>query len=172
MPENQAATVDLANLASSAYLQDPKHPKVLYDLLNKLSGELFKRNAHSYEGFRIKGYLALVEHRPAEAEQMFRRANQVKPGQDEIIVGLMDALYQTNRSAEAEKVGLDAIAAVKTAGPVYDALARLYMGDALPHRAVASAVFGDLRDCLKSLGARSQRILIRVDAHCIRKVGV
>jgi tetratricopeptide (TPR) repeat protein len=131
-PENEAAKIDLADFALAAYLSDAQHPKVLYDLLVKLSDDLGKKSSDSYQALRIKGYLALTEHRPESALQLFQRANHTKPKQQDIIVGLMEALYQSNRVADAERVGLDTIAADKTADRVYDALGRLYSATKRP----------------------------------------
>jgi tetratricopeptide (TPR) repeat protein len=125
-PEHQAARTELANLALTSYLADPQHPKVLYDLLLRVSGEWLKKDPASVDGLRIKGYLAMEERRPDEAADLFRRALQSNPKQEKITLGLMDALYRNKQSADAEKVGLDFIAADKTAGDVYDALYRLY----------------------------------------------
>jgi tetratricopeptide (TPR) repeat protein len=125
-PEHQAAKTELANLALTSYLGDPQHPKVLYDLLLRFSGEWLKKDPGSVDGLRIKGYLAMEERRPDEAAELFRRALQSNPRQEKITLGLMDALFRNNQAADAEKVGLDFIAAEKTAGDVYDALYRLY----------------------------------------------
>jgi tetratricopeptide (TPR) repeat protein len=125
-PEHQAARTELANLALPSYLADPQHPKVLYDLLVRLSSEWLKKDPASVDGLRIKGYLAMEERRPEEAVESFRRALQSNPKQEKITLGLMDALYRNKQSADAEKVGLDFIATDKTAGDVYDALYRLY----------------------------------------------
>ena len=125
MPESETAKVDLANLALDAYQADPQHPKVLYDQMARLSDELLKHKSNSADGLRIKGYLALWDHRPEDAVALLRRADQARPKQEGTLIGLMDALYQANRQAEAEKVGLDSLSADQT-GRIYEALMRLY----------------------------------------------
>ena len=125
-PEHQAAKTELGNLALKSYVADPQHPKVLYDLLVRLSSEWLKKDPSSVDGLRIKGYLAMEERRPEEAVELFRRALRANPRQEKIILGLMDGLYRSKQAADAEKTGLDFIATDKTAGDVYDALYRLY----------------------------------------------
>ena len=124
-PDSEPSRVDLCNFALEIYLQDPQRPKLLYDRLVALGEELLRKNPNSPDGFRVKGYLALLDHKPQPALEFFRRANQARPGQEEIIVGFMEALYQSQQVAEAEKLGLDSIAEDKN-GRIYDALVRLY----------------------------------------------
>jgi tetratricopeptide (TPR) repeat protein len=129
MPENQAARTELTNLLLGAYIGDPKHPKFLYDLLVKFSAEWLKLDPNSLQGLRIQGYLAMLERRPEEAVEVFRRAHQSNPRDEKIVDGFMDALFLENQPAEAEKVGLDFLAKEQSApgaADVYDALFRMY----------------------------------------------
>ena len=127
MPQNRAAKSELENLALTAYLGDPQRPKVLYDTLVKLSEQWLKQDPQSPEGLRIKGYLAMLDRRPEEAVELFQRAHRSNPKEMKITLGLLDALFQSHRLAEAEKTGLDFIASDKTAADVYDALYRMYV---------------------------------------------
>jgi tetratricopeptide (TPR) repeat protein len=127
MPDNQAARTDLTNLLLGAYVGDAKHPKFLYDLLVKFSGEWLKRDPNSIQGLRIQGYLAMLERRPEEAVEVFRRAYKSNPRDEKLVDGLMDALFLANQPAEAEKVGLDFLATNRTGADIYDALFRMYV---------------------------------------------
>ncbi len=127
MPQNRSAKSELENLALTAYLGDPQHPKVLYDALVQLSNQWLKQDPQSPEGLRIKGYLAMIDRRPEDAVELFQRAHQSNPKEVKITLGLLDALFQSHKQAEAERVALDFIAANKTAAEVYDALYRVYM---------------------------------------------
>lgn len=135
MPENPAARSELGNLTLTSYLADPKRPKILYDVLAKLSDDWLKKDPRSAEGLRIKGYLALVERRPEEAAELFQSAHQSDPGEVNITLGLVDALFQDHKVADAERVGLDFITNNKNAGSVYDALYRLYTATNRPAEA-------------------------------------
>src|ERR1700733_2422884 len=126
MPGNQVARTDLTNLLLGAYIGDAKHPKFLYDLLVKFSGEWLKSDPNSIQGLRIQGYLAMLERRPEDAVEVFRRAYQSNPRDEKIVDGLMDALFSANKAGEAEKVGLDFLAKDKGAADIYDALFRMY----------------------------------------------
>jgi tetratricopeptide (TPR) repeat protein len=126
MPDNQAARTELTNLMLGAYIGDSKHPKFLYDLLVKFSGEWLKRDPNSMQGLRIQGYLAMLERRPEDAVAVFRRAYQSNPRDQKIVDGLMDALFRANQPAEAEKVGQDFLRTDGSAADVYDALFRMY----------------------------------------------
>jgi tetratricopeptide (TPR) repeat protein len=132
MPDNQAARTDLTNLLLGAYIGDPAHPKFLYDQLVRLSGNWLKSDPKSKQGLRIEGYLAMLERRPEEAVELFRKAHAWYPRDEKIVDGLMDALFRANRPAEAERVGLEFVAASRKAADIYDALFRMYEG---AHRA-------------------------------------
>jgi tetratricopeptide (TPR) repeat protein len=126
MPDNQAARTDLTNLLLGAYIGDARHPKFLYDLLVQYSAEWLARDPNSMQGLRIKGYLAMLERRPEEAVELFRRAYQSNPQDEKMALSLMDALFRDDQKTEAEKVGLAYVASHPTAADVYDALYRLY----------------------------------------------
>ena len=127
MPDNQAVRNDFTNLMLGAYVGDPKHPQVLYDLLVQVSGTWLKSDPNSMQGLRIQGYLAMLERRPEDAVTVFRRAHQSNPHDEKLVDGLMDALFQGNQPAEAERVGLDFLETDKNARDVYDALLRMYV---------------------------------------------
>lgn len=127
MPDNQAAKMELTTLMLGAYIGDPKRPKFLYDLLIKYSGEWLAQDANSMPGLRIKGYIEILEQRPEEAVNLFRRAHQLYPHDEKIVDGLMDALFRANERADAEQVGLQFVATDRTASDIYDALFRMYI---------------------------------------------
>src|SRR5665213_117466 len=127
MPNNQPAREDLTNLMLGAYIGDPSHPKFLYDLLVQFSKTWLQRDPDSMQGLRIQGYLAMLERRPEEAVEVFRRAHAAHPRDEKVIDGLMDALFRANEPTEAEKVGLDFLATDRHAADIYDALFRMYV---------------------------------------------
>jgi len=129
MPANQSAREDLTNLMLGAYIGDPAHPKFLYDLLVQFSRTWLQRDPNSIQGLRIHGYLAMLERRPEEAVEVFRRAHAAHPRDEKVVDGLMDALFRANQPTEAEKVGLDFLATDRKAADVYDALFRMYVAD-------------------------------------------
>jgi len=132
MPDHKGARSEVENLALTSYIGDPQHPKALYDLLVGWSNEWLKKDPSSPEGLRIKGYLAILDRRPQEAVDLFSRAHQANPKDLRLTLGLIDALYRNHQEEAAEKVGLDCIAADKTAGEAYDALYRFYLATNRP----------------------------------------
>jgi tetratricopeptide (TPR) repeat protein len=78
-PENMDAKRLLTDLALPAYLSDSRRPKFLYDTLNGLAAQFLAKDANSYDGFRLKAYLAVSDRNAVDAEAYFRRANQIKP---------------------------------------------------------------------------------------------
>jgi tetratricopeptide (TPR) repeat protein len=127
MPENEAAKTELTDLLLGSFLGNPKRPKFLYDLLVKFSGEWLGRDPNSIQGLRIRGYLAMLERRPEEAVERFRRAYELNRRDQKIALSLMNALARDNQTEAAAKVGLEFIATDPTAADAYDALYRLYM---------------------------------------------
>jgi 16S rRNA (uracil1498-N3)-methyltransferase len=74
----------------------------------------------------LKGYVAAIDKRLQDAEDFFRRANDVQPMQPELILGWTQALFQDNQPKEAEELALQLIGKDKGFGPVYDLLYRNY----------------------------------------------
>ena len=126
LPTSQPAKMELTNLLLGAYIGDPQRPKFLYDLLLKFSSEWLAKDANSMPGLRIKGYVAMLEQRPEEAVEVFRRAHQLYPHDEKTVDGLMDALFRANQPAEAERVGQEFLATDPKASDIYDALYRIY----------------------------------------------
>jgi len=131
-PDHKGAQRELADLVLGIFIGDPSRPKELYERLSAMSRQWLAKDPQSAEGLRIKGYLAMVEKKPAEAVDLFRRAQQANPKDVKMNLGLMDALYRADHAAEAEKVGLDFIASDNSAGEVYDSLYRLYTATKRP----------------------------------------
>jgi tetratricopeptide (TPR) repeat protein len=117
----------LADFSLTAYLTDKRRPKVLYDLLTKISSELLQKNPNSFDGLRLKGFLALADRKPEDALECFRKANQSKPMQPDLIQILTQTMIQTGQAQEAERLALELIQKEKTFQPIYDVLYRHYM---------------------------------------------
>jgi len=123
---------DIANQAAEiilpAYMSDRNRPKRLYDDLMKYSDRMLEVNKTSFDGLRIKGYLALADRKVADAIKLFETANSIKPGQPGLITILAQILIENGREAEGEKLLLDLISHEKTYGPAYDLLYIRYTG--------------------------------------------
>src|SRR5271170_5664867 len=69
-----------ADFCFEIYLVDPKHPRTFYDKVTKVSQLLLAKDKHSYDGLRLKGYLAMADRRPADAVTALREADALRPG--------------------------------------------------------------------------------------------
>lgn len=127
LPGREDVKVKYAELCLMLYLPDPKHPAVLYDQLRAIAGELLANNRNSFDGLRIKAFLAQSDNKNAEAVALFGQANSIKPMQPDIVLALAQELIRVHRDAEVEPLCWSLIHAHKSFGPVYDVLYRLYL---------------------------------------------
>ena len=121
-PENQDAKVKLADLCLKMYLADPKRPKTLYDQVLELSSALLEKNAQSYDGLRLRAYVAVLDRQPAQAVDYFRRAQLIQPLDRETTLALAQSLTQLGEDTQSERVLRSAIETDKSYGPAYDVL--------------------------------------------------
>lgn len=126
-PDNADATIKLADIYLAAAAQDSSHRAQITSQVDDLSAKLVKQDPKSFDGHRIRGQLALVEAKPADAIVEFEKANATKPLQPELVVSYFEALATSNRMPDAEKLARDMIAHQKTFSPIYDLLYIQYM---------------------------------------------
>jgi tetratricopeptide (TPR) repeat protein len=122
MPDNDEAKVSFANLCLEIYQSDPQRPKSMYDQLAKVISEMAARQPNGYDTMRFKGYLALFDRKLPEGISDLEKANQVKPLEPEVVLPLMQALFQDQRSGEALKLGQETIQKHKDLTTVYSML--------------------------------------------------
>jgi tetratricopeptide (TPR) repeat protein len=125
LPDRADVKVQVADLALAAYQMAPRE-RTLYDLLHKLSDQLLAKDPNSFDGLKLKGDLALLDQKPDQAVDYFRRANDVKPFDEHLIVGYTRALLDSGNAESAEQLARQLIAQKKDFGPIYDFLYRLY----------------------------------------------
>jgi predicted Zn-dependent protease len=117
-----------ADFCFEIYLLDPNKPKGMYDKVSKVSNDLLAKNKNSYDGLRLKGYLAMADNKPTEAIDALRHADQLRPLQPQVVFPLSKALILNHQEQAAEKLALASIQKNKTFGPMYDVLFNLYSG--------------------------------------------
>ena len=122
MPDRADVKVTLANLLLLSYARDKSRPAGFYAQLNKLSDELIKRDPRSYDGFRIKAYLAWSDGKLNDAEGFFAKANTAKPMTPDLVVSWVQVLFGDGKEAEAEQLARQLIQAHKNSGTIYDVL--------------------------------------------------
>ncbi len=121
-PQNTQAKVELASLSLAGYAQDPRRPAALYNRAATLTDQLLTANPNSVEGLRLKGTIAVLDKRNADAIAAYRRAVQLSNGLPEIRSALADALFRDNQPEEGEREIKAAIAQHPQFGPAYDLL--------------------------------------------------
>jgi tetratricopeptide (TPR) repeat protein len=127
-PDNLDAKRLFADLTLTAYMSDSRRPKVLYDKLTDVAAQFLSKNPNSYDGLRLKGYLAETDRKLPEAITFFRRANEVKPMQPEVVLALAQALFQDVKTAEeGERLIRELLAKRPDSGPAYEVLYRHFV---------------------------------------------
>lgn len=126
LPDRADVKAQVADLAMAAYQMAPRE-RVLYDLLQKLSDQLLAKDPKSFDGLKLKGDLALLDQKPDQAIDYFRRANGIRPLQENLIVGYTQALLDAGQAEAAEQLARQLIAKKKDFGPIYDFLYRFYI---------------------------------------------
>ncbi|MBV8903618.1 MAG: tetratricopeptide repeat protein [Acidobacteriia bacterium] len=139
-PSDDALRSELADAALSLYMTDPGRPTFRYEQVTKLSRELLAKNPKSFDGLRFEGSLLYVDNRVAEAIEVFRKANQVKPMMPAVILPLADALHKNGQDGEAESLATELIRRQKDYLPIYDWLYGVYQQKNRPSEAEAVLV--------------------------------
>jgi|SRR5579871_993136 len=128
LPAREDIKIAWADLSLAAWLDQFDHPTPLRNRIAAISDELLAHDPKSYDGLRLKGHLASGERDFAAAETYFRKANEGRPMQPEVVTAWMNALFRDAKPAEAEDLGRQLVRLHKTYAPVYDQLFNYYVG--------------------------------------------
>ena len=134
-PGNTDAAAKLADLYLAGYIFNSQHPKESLAETKDLAKRLLQRDANSFDGLRLMGYVALVEKNNADATKDFEAANRVRPWQSAVVLTLCQIYANSDRGPEAEALAKNMIAHEKQRGEIYDFLVRYY----LTHKQVGDA---------------------------------
>jgi tetratricopeptide (TPR) repeat protein len=134
-PGREDFKVAYADLCLAGYIANPARPQNLYHIVSTTSDELLAKDANSFPGLRMKGYLALLESRPAEAAGYFQRASQQHPDQGDVTISLINSLFLDRREAAGEQVARQYIQGHKNYAPAYDVLFVYYANHNRPGQA-------------------------------------
>jgi len=124
MPRNKEAVAKLGDLSFTVYAYSPSHPKRFYDTASAMADRLVAEKA--FEGFRLKGDIALFDRKPKDAIIYLQQAMDLVPSSTAVALSLTQALIADNRFPEAEKLGLQLIARKPDYGSIYDVLFAQY----------------------------------------------
>ncbi len=131
-PKNADGASKLADLYFASYIQNPPQRKPELDEVKSLDATLLKQDANSYDGLRLKGFLALTEQKLPEAIAALEAADKVKPNQPDLVATLCQTLVANKQADEAEARAKGLVAARPDYGPIYDFLARYYARSGRP----------------------------------------
>jgi tetratricopeptide (TPR) repeat protein len=138
LPGNMDAKKNYAGVCLSLYVADPGHSQLLYNQINKLSGEFLAADPNSYEGLMLAGYLASTDRQVGSAIEYFRRALRVDASDDGVVTELANLLIADGEEKEGERLAMHLIAEKKTSyGPAYDLMFRRYVKQNRPADAEA-----------------------------------
>ena len=115
-----------AEVCLAFYLGDPRHPRNYYNQLTDISNALLAQDPNSFDGLKIKAYLAAVDRRAQDAIALFRKALQIDASDPAITGALIQNLFRNGDVQEGEKMALDLTARQKSYGPAYDLLYERY----------------------------------------------
>jgi tetratricopeptide (TPR) repeat protein len=122
LPDRLDVKASLADLLLLSYARDGTRPVGFYTQLKKLAEEFLAKDKHSYDGLRIKAYLAWSDGHFKEAEDFFSQANAAKPMTPELVVPWVQALLRDGQDTQAEQVAHQLMQTHKDTAAIYDIL--------------------------------------------------
>jgi tetratricopeptide (TPR) repeat protein len=135
MPERAEPKAELAELFVETYLANPRNFAALYQQASQFTTELLSKDPNSFPGLRLRGYLAIADNKPTEAIESFRRADQIRPDQSDVVNLLVQNLFRDNQSEAGESLASRFLDAHKDYGPLYDILYAHFMEKKQPAEA-------------------------------------
>src|SRR6266478_1793273 len=126
-PNRDDIRVELADLALRFYSADPRKPQILYNQVRDSAESLLNKDANSFQGLRLRGDVLSIDRRFEEAVAVYRRADSVKPLEPQVVLPLVQVLFQLNQAVEGETLAQKFIQGHKDFGPGYDVLLNHYI---------------------------------------------
>ena len=127
MPDRTEPKAELAELDLKTYLTDPRNLAGLYQQASLFTADLLSKDPNSFDGLRLKGYLAIADNKPKDAIENFRRANQIQPDRPDVAGLLVQNLFRDAQSEAGESLALHFLDAHRDYGPLYDILYAHFM---------------------------------------------
>jgi len=149
LPNREDVKVTLADLSLQAYLGDRRRPVALYNKADALADQLLAKDARSYHGLRLKAHLAATDRKLDYAEELYRRANETKPLQREVIMAWTEVMLADGHAQQAEDLAFQFLQKDKTYVPIYNLLFQYF---------VRSNQFAEAEKILKSRSANNAKV--------------
>lgn len=125
-PDFEPALVSLADIRVRQLLSSPVLSQEAYDDVEHSAEVLLSKDPQSYDGLRLRGHLNVVDGHYDVAEDLFGRAEKVRPGQPDVQLALANAKARNGQLAEAEQMAQALIEKHPDFGPAYDFLQLQY----------------------------------------------
>jgi len=125
-PGQDAPLTDLGDLLLVGYVGNPRHPAELYKQISAIADQLLKKDGESFEGTKLRGFLAASENDSATAVSLLEKANRLKPDEAGVITALFESLMRSGQKDRAEKLALDFLSQRPDYGPLYTMLGQYY----------------------------------------------
>jgi tetratricopeptide (TPR) repeat protein len=122
MPDSTESKAALAQLYVNAYMTDPRGIAGLYQQASQFTTDLLSKDPNSYDGLRLKGYLAIADNKPKVAIENFQRANQIQPDHADVVSLLVQNLFRDGQSQPGESLASRFLEGHKDYAPLYDIL--------------------------------------------------
>ena len=126
-PQNREIEERLTDVTLSLYLGRAVKPKMFLNKLENLAKTADRREANSFQGARIQGFLLMTEGKYEDSVLSFQRALQRRSGDAEASLAILKPLIELNRMDEAEGIALAAIDKNPNYLTLYDPLYILYL---------------------------------------------
>jgi Flp pilus assembly protein TadD len=126
MPGEVAPKVELGHVLLVAYLANPSHPAELYKEISAISEELLARDQNSFDGVRLKAFLATSDTDTSKAVEYFEKANHLRPDQPDVVTALCESLMRAGSKDRAETLARDFLKKQPAHGPLYSMLYDYY----------------------------------------------
>jgi tetratricopeptide (TPR) repeat protein len=125
-PKNDRYGIELASMAIEAFQLVPARAN-LYKIAADEADHLLKEDPNSFDGLRLRGDVLVADRKYADAEAVFRKANQLKPNDPDLVLARAQILMAEHDERTAERLAEGFLAARKDYPPIYDLLAKYYV---------------------------------------------
>ena len=125
-PGQDAPLTELGNFLLVGYVGNPRHPAELYKQISAIADQLLQKDGESFEGIKLRGFLAASENDSATAVSLLEKANRLKPGEAGVVTALFESLMRLGERDRAEKLALDFLSLRPDYGPLYTMLGQYY----------------------------------------------
>lgn len=126
-PDNEQYRVRLADFALLARRYNSTSQR-FYDQIDGTAAWLLKRNPNSFDGWRFRGDIYIIDRKYSDAIAAYQKANAIKALDPLVVLPLVETLFADNRPQDAEALAKQALQAHKDFSRMYDDLLAYYIG--------------------------------------------